>query len=81
MKMMDVGSFDYLWTLKKTLTDGSTKYSQVKGIEDQNMSNTIQYNCLPFYIASNVSRLSLATLGAVAATSGINWRLSLNLVT
>ena len=29
MKMMDEGSFDYLWTLKKTLTDGSTKYSQV----------------------------------------------------
>ena len=33
MKMMDEVSFDYLWTLKKTLTDGSTKYSQVKGIK------------------------------------------------
>ena len=39
MKMMDEGSFDYLWTLKKTLNDGSTKYSQVKATEDQSMSN------------------------------------------
>ena len=44
MKMMDEVSFDYLWTLKKTLTDGSTKYSQVKGIK--------KYHPL-FSIASN----------------------------
>ena len=79
MKMMEEGSFDYLWTLKKTLTDGSTQYEQVKGIEDQNMG--IQYHRLPLYIASNVSRLFRATLQAATATSGINWKSSLSLVT
>ena len=42
MKMMDEGSFDYLWTLKKTLTDGSTQYEQVKGIKTW-ASNIIAY--------------------------------------
>ena len=28
--MMAEGSFDFFWTLKKTLTDGSIKYSQVR---------------------------------------------------
>ena len=39
MKMMVEGSFDYIWTLKKTLTDGSTKYSQVKGLRIEYMCN------------------------------------------
>ena len=30
MKIMAEGSFDFIWTLKKTLTDGSIKYSQVR---------------------------------------------------
>ena len=30
MKMMAEGSFEFFWTLKKTLTDGSIKYSQVR---------------------------------------------------
>ena len=38
MMMVDEGAFDFIWTLKKTLTDGSIKYSQVKGLQQRNIN-------------------------------------------
>ena len=49
------GSFDYIWTLKKTLMDGSTKYSQVKGLRIEYMCNANYFKVVSGNIGSSDS--------------------------
>jgi len=91
MKMMAEGSFDFFWTLKKTLTDGSIKYSQVvSGSISAGVSR--EWNLLEaefeFGDLSNISELSIYMGGTptdssfyldeVSLVSSPDWRVAAN---
>jgi len=91
MMMVDEGSFDFIWTLKKTLTDGSIKYSQVVS-GSIGSSGSSQWNQLEaefeFGDTSNLSELSIYLGGTptdssffvdkVSLVSSPDWRVAAN---